>query len=324
MKLSVFNFSISSISAVRMVGGVALQGALGISADLPASLHPLLRQPVISSEDLSSFEKLRKRTQEFLRRNGAFHELIGWVTDDSSFSREAVVEFMEATSVEFYAEKASLLSKYEARRVEHLEGIRKECEEANFQHCELLLELIRDAQPTLEYLEQSIQFRFLKPRIVEIHADEEAEVLTGLYGQALAEIQGRAKKAVTAPRCATMIKAASEIAEKCQALAYLDQRYRKVAGEIESVLSEIPEREKDADYHTGERMALMGMLSILSDADALDARIKAGDSLFPAIRPEPEEVVEEPVEEEGDEPESESESMPPPVADAEEVRDYAW
>lgn len=321
MKLSVFNFAISSISATRTVGGVALQGALGITADLPASLHPLLRQPVISSEDLAPFERLRKRAQEFLRRNGAFHELIGWVCDNSAASRGQIVDFMEDTSKEFYAEKTALLSSYEARCFDHLEEIRKECEEAGFQHCDLLLELIQNAQPPLEYLEKSIQFRFLKPRIVEIHQDEEAEVLTGLYGQALAEIQARAKKAVTAPRCATLIKAASEIGEKCLSLAYLDPRYQRVAKEIATVLDEIPDREKDSDFHTGERLALMGMLSILSDADALDEKIKSGGSLFPAMQPEPE---EETVEEEGEEPESEPESAPPPVSMPEESRVYAW
>lgn len=306
MKLSVFNFSISSISAVRMVGGDALKGALGITSELPASLHPLLRQPVISTEELSPFEKLRKRVQEFLRRHGAYHELMGWVTDNSGAARGTIVSFMEETGQEFAAEKAALLARYEARCAEHLAKIRKECEESGFQHCDLLLELIADAQPSLEYLEKGIQFRFLKPRIVEIHEDEEAEVLTGLYGQALTEIQSRAKRAVSAPRCATQIRAATEIVEKCQALSYLDPRYLKVAQEIESVLGEIPEREKDQDYHTGERMALLGMLSLLADADALDARIKAGDSLFPAAEPEPEPELE-PVTEPDSDPEQEPE-----------------
>ncbi|OGT90149.1 MAG: hypothetical protein A2514_11510 [Gammaproteobacteria bacterium RIFOXYD12_FULL_61_37] len=324
MKISAFNFAISSISAIRMVGGDAMKGVLGITG-LPASLHPLLRQSVISSEDLAPFEKLRKRVQDFMRRNGAFHPLLGWVTDNSAAARGAITSFMEETEKEFYAEKAELLARYEGAREDHLLKIKEECDVSGFEHCGLLLGLIRQAQPELEYLEKGIAFSWLRPRIVEIHEDEEGEVLTGLYGQALAEIASRAKRAIGALRCSTMIKTGQEIGEKCLALTYLDQRYLKVAHEISGVLSEIPDREKDSDYHTGERLALLGMLGVLADADALDKRIKEGGSLFPAAQPEPDEETVVPEEEEGEEPESETEIAPVPVSGtAEEARVYAW
>ena len=280
MKVSAFNFAVSSISSVRMVGGKQLKGVLGIE-NLPKSLHPLLRQPVISTQDLAPFEKLRKRAQEFLRGLGAWHELLGWITADSSIDREAIVAFMEETSREFYDEKAALLARYGQRCVEHLEKIRKECEESQFQHCDLLIDLIRQAQPTTKYLEDHIQFTYLRPRIVEIHEDEEEKVLSGLYGQALNEIQARARRAVDAPRIKTQRKAAGEIAEKCDSLGYLDPRYRLVASEIDGILSGIPENRKDAEYSTVERLSLTGMLSILSDASALDERIRSGGGLFP-------------------------------------------
>ena len=284
MKVSAFNFAVSSISSVRMVGGKQLQGVLGIE-NLPKSLHPLLRQPVISTQDLAPFEKLRKRAQEFLRGVGAWHELLGWITADTSIDREAIVAFMEETSREFYEEKVALLARYGQRCAEHLEKIRKECEESQFQHCDLLIDLIRQAQPTTKYLEDHIQFTFLRPRIVEIHEDEEEKVLSGLYGQALNEIQARARRAVDAPRIKTQRKAAGEIAEKCESLGYLDPRYRLVKSEIDGVLSGIPADRKDAEYSAVERLSLTGMLSILSDASALDDRIKSGGGLFPLVEP---------------------------------------
>lgn len=285
MKVSAFNFAVSSISSVRMVGGKQLKGVLGIE-NLPKSLHPLLRQPVISTTDLAPFEKLRKRAQEFLRGIGAWHELLGWITADTSTDRDAITAFMEEASQEFYAEKATLLAQYEQRCAEHLEKIRAECEESRFQHCDLLIDLIRQAQPTTKYLEDHIQFTYLRPRIVEIHEDEKETVLSGLYGQALNEIQARARRAVEAPRIRTQLTAAKEIAEKCESLEYLDQRYQRVSLEINEILSGIPVDKKNAEYSAVERLSLTGMLSILSDAAALDSRIQCGGSLFPAAEPQ--------------------------------------
>lgn len=282
MKISAFNFSVTNVSATRMVKGSKLKEVLGLS-DLPKTLHPLLQQSVISSSDLAPFEKLRKRVQEFLRKNGAWHELLGWITANNKAKRDEIIAFMDETSAEFYREKQALLSIYETRCQEHLVDIQKECAEAGFEHCSEVVELIRQAQPKSEYLEKKIQFSYLRPRIVEIHEDEEKTVITGLYGQALAEIQARAKRAVNAPRPKTLINAVRDIASKCESLSYIDQRYLKLSEEINNTLAGIPDREKNADYAPVEHLSLMGMLNVLSNTNDLDKRIKSGGGLFPEV-----------------------------------------
>ena len=313
MKISVFNFSLSNISAIRLIAGKDLEKMMG-AEKLPKTLQPLLRQMVISSADLAPFEALRKKVQEFLRQNGSWHDLFGWVTSASAGKRTEIVQFMEAVSKEFYEKKELLLADYEKKSGNHLDGIREQCEESGFEHCSELVALIAKSQPSIDYLEKQIQFSWLRPRLIEVHDDEEDEVITGLFGQALTEIQGRAKRAANAPRVKTQIRAASEIAEKCDSISYIDRRYEGLAKEIRTVLAIVPEREKDSEYQPHERMSLMGMMAVLSDAFELNRKIEAGEGLFPTVTTDQDDLFQDhEAEKEGNTLDSQD-SVAPPAA----------
>lgn len=277
-KVYVFNYALSSFSPVRLAGEGKLKGVLGVT-NLPETLHPLLRQPVIAADAANPFEACRSRMERHLRLAGAKSDLLGWVIGPDK--ADEVVVVAESVDMDFYDKKGWLIRNYPAMREAHLEKVREECREAGFARGDDIVDMIRRAQPTVEYLEKQIQFNWLKPRLVDIDPDEAPVVLAGLYGRVLYDIETRVKR-VTAEknRMSTMISAAAEIVEKCEALAYIDKRYTSVAADIKAVLADIPNREKDSEYPPHERVAMMGLMMALANANQIDERIKGGRPIF--------------------------------------------
>lgn len=277
MKVCAFNFAVSIFSPVRLAGEGQMKHLLGLEK-IPARLHPLLKQPVIPSEAVAPFEKHKKRARDFLLKNGTRHELLNWVT--SPEKRDFVISKMTEIQNDFYNEKAQFLAGYPATCEAHLQAIAEECAKEGFDRCGDLVEIIRAAQPTVEYLDSQIHFKFLKPKLVELDPDEEAEVQEGIYWQALYDLAARAKGAVKATMPTTQIRAAKEIIEKLESLVYLDNRYERVANELAEAIKDIPVI-RNEDYTTSQRLQLTGIFSMMLDAKELDGRIKSGAGLFP-------------------------------------------
>ncbi len=292
MQVCAFNFSVSIFSPVRLAGEGKMKELLGLEK-IPARLHPLLRQPVVPSEAVAPFEKHKKRARDFLLKNGTRHELLNWVTDPTK--KSLVTEKMTEIQNDFYNEKAQFLDQYPEICAAHLKQVAQECENEGFKRCAELVEIIRKAQPTVEYLDSQIQFKFLKPKLVELDEDEEAEIQEGIYWQALNDLAYRAKSAVKATLPTTQIRAAKEIIEKLESLIYLDNRYQRVARELAGAVKDVPVK-KNEGYSPGERLLLTGVFSVMLDAKDLDARIKSGAGLFPRF----DEQVQSMAEEEGE------------------------
>lgn len=276
-KVCAFNISVSLFSPVRLAGEGDLKELLGIDK-IPARLNPLLRQPVVPTDAIAPLGKIKKRARDFMLKHGTKDELLNWVTDPSkkSLITEKVTEFQN----DFYAAKAEFIGKYDDLCQEHLEQVAQECRDEGFERCDELVEVIRKAQPTVEYLEEQIQFRFLKPKLIELDPDEEQEVQEGLYWRALQEVAQRSKSAIKATLPTTQLRAVEEVAGKFESLVYLDPRYERVVRELKDAVKEIPVK-KNEDYSVGERLQLKGVFSVLLDTEELDSRIKANEGLFP-------------------------------------------
>lgn len=278
-EITIFNFSLSSVSALRTIGAGKLKSLLSIEADrLPEMLRPMLVQNVLDPKDFSPFEKMRKRVQHFLRKKGVFDPLFGWVINNDSGSVDEVMDYMEGIKTEFYEEKAALVASYGARCEDRLEYIREQCSLSNYP-CEDLVNLIRESQPRVEHLENSINFKYLKPRRVEILSEEQGGVLEGIYGNALAEIESRALRALKSKGTKAHVKAVIEIQGKCQSLTYFDDRFSRMVSEISSVISPIGLK-KDDEYQAHESLAVHGLLGLLANGKSLREKIETGQSLI--------------------------------------------
>lgn len=279
MKVCVFNFAASIFSPIRLAGDGRMKDLLGLE-NIPAKLHPLLRQPVVPTEAVAPFEKHKKRARDFMLKHGTKHELLGWVTDPTK--KSMVIEKITEIQNDFYAAKAEFLDKYPEICAAHLKKVAEECEEEGFDKCAELVDIIRLAQPTVDYLDSQVHFRFLKPKLVELDPDEEADVQEGIYWQALADVEARAKAALKATLPTTMIRAAKEIIGKFDSLTYLDGRYERVVNELTEAIKDIPVI-RNEDYQTGHRLQLTGIFSMLVDTQQIDTRIKLGEGLFPGL-----------------------------------------
>lgn len=284
MKIHVFNVSISLISSARLAGENDIKRILGID-HIPAAMKPLLRQAVLPQEALNPLAKQRGRARTLLLQHASRSDLFGWVIDPGEQS--TLIRGLEKLREEFYAEKQLLLDSYEKIAEEHLKTLREECEAEAFEHTDAFLEVVRQAQPAKQYLDDQLKFEFLRPKHIELLPSEEGIVREGVLGNALHEVAQRAAQAMEAQTPKAKLSAIDEIVRKVNGLSYIAPPLRRIANEIEQILTGMPRGIRNKDYGPLHTLALSQILLTLSDEVEFAAALKNGETLFHVDSPTP-------------------------------------
>lgn len=332
-RIYVFNTRISLVSATRLAGEGRIQQILGLEK-IPAAMKPLLRQPVVPSEILNPLEMHKKRVRDYLLKHATRDEFFGWIIDPDR--KDDILARVEEIKAEFYQSKEDMLSGYPSACEKHLQDLRESCEKEGAINCAPFIDAVRAAQPEKSYLDQQIQFGYLRPRLIELEPDEVDIVREGVYAQVLHEIASRAKGALSFKMTTAKIRVAEEIQAKLSGLAYIESRLWRIADEIGQVLEKIPKGIRNEDYDPIQNFALSGVFSVLADEDGLARVVASGDGLFPTacidLPPASMTLFEEPVEPIvqpaiNEEPSNEKEEMQALAVEAEEQPEsafYGW
>ena len=289
-KIYVTNVTISMISPTRLAGEGRMKELLGIDK-IPATMRPLLAQEVIDRKILNPIGTLKKSVRTALLLHGSREPLLGWVIDPDRVGE--LSEILEAKEQQFPRLKSQLLSGYAVSCEQHLAKLRKKCAKSGLSDdkTKALLEVVRSSQPTRDYLDQQITFRWLRPRPVELIDEEFRMVTNSLFDVAIRDIEQRARETVSATRHSTRIKALEEIRQKLTGLAYLDARYRRIADEIGQLLAGLPVASPDKEWTATAMFALSGAIQLLADGQRLVERVRDDKTLFDVpdtpISPEP-------------------------------------
>ena len=277
MKVYVFHIDFGLIADTRVIKDEKINHILSLN-DLPKDVHALLRQKIMPKEPINAVAKHKNRAQADLYRHATRDPMLGWIIDPTK--KAFLVEAMEAHRNNFYAAKAAMLAELPSILSGHADRLREACDAAGYTHTELLIQAVRDAQPSAAYLEQQLRFEFLQPKLIEIDVAEADIVREGVYGSALHEIAERAKRSAAQISIASRLRALDEIREKLDGLSYIERRLGRIANEILLLLREVPRGLPEKEYTLIHGMAMTHLLSLISDEERLAQRVASGEVLF--------------------------------------------
>ena len=272
----VTNVVVSLFSPNRLAGEEQMRELLGLDK-IPATMKPLLRQEVIDRKVLNPLAAIKKQVRDALLRYGSREPLLGWVVDPERI--DALMTEIRHQEQKYRDAKDALLRKYPEKAAQHLEGLRKACidEGLSEQKANLLIEVIRDHQPSIEYLKSQIDFRYLEPRVIDLSTKEREMICDSLYEQAIADVAARCKEAARAVRMRPKVRGIEEVLGKIDGLVYLDARFQGLADKIRQMVAGLPkESTPEKDWTPTDQFAVNGALAILSDRAKLRAYLQNG------------------------------------------------
>lgn len=277
----VFNYRISLFSTMRLAGEENIKRILGVK-QIPKSMRALLAQNVIPREVINPLEKHKKRVRDYLVRQATHDGLLGWIIDPNR--KDEIMSKIEEIQLDFFDAKNRLLAEYDTRREAHLDTLRESCADIKNIDCEAFIGAVREAQPTLDYLDEQIQFVLLKPRLITLDPEEIKTVSEGIYQQALREIGKRAVQAADFKEIPAKIRALDEIEKKLSGLSYIDNRMQVIADGLLATGKILPgyvSGKADAPENISLSLALTGIFSIIADTKRITEAAEKGENPFP-------------------------------------------
>lgn len=275
LKVCVLNFSISLISPTRIAGEKNIKRILNLEKT-PDVINPLLRQPVFPPTILHPLQKLQKRARTALLKLGSRSPVLGWVTSED-LGLAAYGELDEIRK-EFLIEKAELLNGYEDACDDHLKELSYKC--AGFNNAQLFLDSVKEAQPTLEYLSEQIDFKLIHPLVVEIDQDaEKVMIRDDIFAQAIKDVAIKAVKCQESIYTTTKVHFAREAQMKFDGMVPLNPKFKPIADELQAVLSQIEIKANDA-YSALEQASIAGVVKALTSSYIIMTKIDKGEGLF--------------------------------------------
>lgn len=275
MKVCILHFAISLLSATRISGANRLREILNIK-DAPAIINPLLRQPVFPPDILNPLNKLQKRVRSYLITIGARSDVLGWVIPVDS--KDTAYAELQELQKQFLAEKDALLAGYDTSCHNHLIELAQKCQ--GFSNADLFLETVRKAQPTISYLQAQIDFKLIKPQIIEIVDDaEKAMIQDDIFSQAIKGVAMKAQKAMESKFTTTKIHLGREAQAKFAGLVDLNPKFRPIADGLRTLLGMFEIKRNDS-YSAIEQSAVEGMIVSLANHALIKTKIENGEGLF--------------------------------------------
>lgn len=151
----VIHFTCDSISPSRDID----MGKLGIDVDsLPAKARKIWKLDVVPKSIFGEFENFRAQAKAACSKVAGYSPMFGWVTTRAA-SIEAMQELGEIED-RWYSAKAEMLETYLVKCEEHLDRlIRDNCNLMSPVHADEIREAIKSTQPTIEIIEERLNFR---------------------------------------------------------------------------------------------------------------------------------------------------------------------
>jgi len=276
-KVFLVHVDIGLISPTRLAGEDRIKDILGVH-EIPKTMRALLAQEVIDRKLLNPLEAIKGRVRSLLLKHGTRTPLLGWVVDPDHV--DALYNGIREEARNFDEAKAALLASYEPSCRLHLSSLRKRIVEENIAgiNIESFLSVVRNAQPSKRYLEERLNFAFLKPRAIDLNDEEYRAITLSVFDQALVDISAKARACLRLIRPNKRVEGLKEICGKLKGLSYLDPRLQRVSDDIRATLIRMPDGVKDVDWPTPEQVVMEGLLSLLKNPAQIRERIdRMGD-----------------------------------------------
>jgi hypothetical protein len=271
--LCVMHFSISLLSASRMADSQKVRSILDLAGTLPEQLKALLRQEVFPKALLQPLGLVKSKVETLLARYGAKSDLFGWVIPADR--ADEIFAELEKLREEFITAKAEFLAAYGAACQKHLADLAQKL--AGFPHLAEFLDVVRDKQPRVSYLERQIDFLLIRPRMVEVSDLVEVVLVQDDLHQRLSrDLLARAQELQTANRPTTWLGGIGELATKLRGLGYLNAAYFRAADSLDAVTVRFKPGRPNAAFSAAERDLLLAVLGVLADSKRLDQFLTSG------------------------------------------------